>query len=621
MTGTTFRHYLLTLDGNTHPCLEEHGAPLHPGRPPVADSGQVLLAGGFAAISPDYDLPLSPTLQVNGDLGRLDRHQLTALAVAELQRHNNATWRSTSQEADNRVCVLAADAGELRRFIDTYGGVLAIHPLLVSGCDPDIVTATDLAVTPAAEGLCLDFLVRVPVDRERCTYCGSCGPSCPRDCLSPTLFLDLAACDFCGHCVSACPHDAIDLHAARRQRLETPALLLLDGVDIDTPAGPAAARIFDHERLDLLFASIFPVRIDEVLTCDNRICQHSVRTGRGCDLCLAACHHGAVTISDAGIVIDQQRCVECGACAGVCPTGALQYHRFDDRSFLEYLASLAPGTGTTLVMAGEADLHRFWWRHRDREFAHTLFLEYPRLRALHLMHLLAAVAQGFGRVLLLGDDHPSLQAQVSRANRICSRLDLPDDPVRCVTADELAALLDREAPAAPALLADIDRTDRNHTLAALLERFGAAAAGPLRLDGDEFPEFGMLHCDQNRCTLCLACLNDCRIGALRADRERLLLQHVPLLCVQCGACSVSCPEGALRPEPGLEIGPDQPRTTDLALAEPMLCRQCGRMFGTRQSHERVLRLLREKDLLGDEELYDYCETCRVIRIYGETAHE
>ncbi len=623
MTGTTYRHHLLSLDENAGPFLTQQQEPLHPGRPhPAASSGRILLAGGFTAISPESPVHLSPTLQVNGDLTTCSDPQLTAIALAELQRHNTANWRLVTREADNTVCVLAADAGRLRRFIDTYGGVLAIHPLLVTGCDPDFDTATDLTLTPTGGGLRLDFQVRVPVDRERCTYCGACGPVCPPDCLSPTLFLDLERCDFCKECVRACPHDAIDLHGTRHQRLETPALLLLDQVNIEVPAGAKQHGIYRLQQLDQLFASIYPCQVEELLTCDNRICQHSTRTGKGCDLCLSACPQGAVAADGAGIRIDQEQCVECGLCAGVCPTGAIQYHRFDDHSFLAWLSALAPGTGTTLVLAGEADLHHFWWRNRHRRFDHALFLEFPRLEALHLTHLLAAVGAGFGRVLLLGKEElPNLQRQVDRANHVCSHLGGPDNPFHCVTADQLPALLAEEAPAGPQLLADLDTGNRRRILAGLLARISIATDRVLVLGGGNFPDFGALRCDPDRCTLCLACLNECRISALQADRERLFLRHLPSLCVQCGACCAACPEDALALDPGLEIDRGPADAADLAQAEPMLCRECGRMFGTRQSHERVLLLLRERNLVQDEELYEYCETCRVLRIYGETRHE
>ncbi len=620
MTVSTFRHYLLTLDENSQPLLERQETGLQPGRPhPASGSGQVLLAGGFSAISPGSDLPLSPTLQVNGDLGSLDEQQITALALAELQRHHNTGYRSTSREADNRVCVLAADAGALRHFIDTYGGVLTIHPLLVAGSDPDFTTATELTITPTTRGVRLDFLERVPVDRERCTYCGSCGPVCPRQCLSPTLFLDLERCDFCNLCVRACPHQAIDLHGVRQQRMEIPALLLLDGVNVDER--PGTDRIYHERQIERLFASIFTCRIEEVITCDNRICQYSVRTGKGCDRCLAVCRHRAVTRNQAGIRIDQGQCVECGLCVGACPTGALQYHRFDDQAFLDFLATLHPGTATTLVLAAEADLHHFWWHHQGHRFADTLFLEFPRLAALHLMHLLATVAAGFGRLLLLDNGSAPLLEQVDQANRICAHLTGLDRPIRQVRAGELPRLLAQRAPAGTHLLDHVDRSGRRKTLAALLERMVDAAGRPLVLEGALFPAFGTLRCDPGRCTLCLACLGDCRIGGLQADRERFVLRHQPLLCVQCGACSATCPEDALVPDPGLEIVPDRSQAVDLARAEPMLCRHCGRMFGTRQSHDRVLRLLQAHNLVTDEELYEYCETCRVVRIYEGAGHE
>ena len=57
------------------------------------------------------------------------------------------------------------------------------------------------------------------------------------------------------------------------------------------------------------------------------VCQH-------CDPpeCLAACPVDALALGDDGIVIlDDDACIRCGACADSCPYGAIFYHEAQDR--------------------------------------------------------------------------------------------------------------------------------------------------------------------------------------------------------------------------------------------------------------------------------------------------
>ncbi len=48
----------------------------------------------------------------------------------------------------------------------------------------------------------------------------------------------------------------------------------------------------------------------------------------GCDACVRACPHDAVTINDVltpDVIIDEKKCTACGLCVQACPTGALEY--------------------------------------------------------------------------------------------------------------------------------------------------------------------------------------------------------------------------------------------------------------------------------------------------------
>lgn len=57
-------------------------------------------------------------------------------------------------------------------------------------------------------------IVRLELDPQRCTGCGSCTEMCPVDAISVregTAELDQDACALCGACLSVCPDDALAL--------------------------------------------------------------------------------------------------------------------------------------------------------------------------------------------------------------------------------------------------------------------------------------------------------------------------------------------------------------------------------------------------------------------------
>jgi Fe-S-cluster-containing hydrogenase component 2 len=43
----------------------------------------------------------------------------------------------------------------------------------------------------------------------------------------------------------------------------------------------------------------------------------------GCESCVGVCPTSAITVTDGKASVDADTCVECGACAGTCPVSAI----------------------------------------------------------------------------------------------------------------------------------------------------------------------------------------------------------------------------------------------------------------------------------------------------------
>ncbi|WP_456473513.1 4Fe-4S dicluster domain-containing protein [Desulfolithobacter sp.] len=613
--------YVLKYGKGADPVFSSVPAPQYPNTPftcPGHEGRDILLAGGFPAIHPDSPYPLSPTLQLNGDLGKYSQAELTTLARAELTRQSSQSFRSYTLESDPRVAVLAPRASSLREFVDRYGGVLEIEPLLTRGRDPDFVTVDDLELRSTGRENHLSFRVRNPIDPQKCTYCGECGPVCPEHCLSERLFLDLDRCSFCGECVTICPQAAIDLHGAEQRELTVPAVLLLEDTGIPRPQ--KTDTIFTEEELDQLFASIYAVQVEEVVGFDRSICQYSSKTGGGCTACLTACGHNAISIQEGTVHVDHLLCEECGDCLAACPTGSLQYRRFSDREFVEYFSSIELRPGTTIVVGTEQELHSFWWQNRNQRREKVFFLEYPRVEALSAMHFLYLMARGAGRILLLGVETGSarpLADQIELTNRVAALLPESSVLIQCTSAAELPNLLKLPASARCSLYRAPGFINRRHKLTGLLHFLVMEHGLDATLEVPPFARFGRVVCDQDRCTHCLACLGECHIEALSADSGSFTINHLPALCVQCNGCVQVCPEKALSRAPGLNLRPGFFQSEELTRAEPLVCSLCGKVFGTRKSFKKVMAVLRSRDLLEDNNLLEYCEDCRVIKLYEQ----
>jgi len=575
---------------------------------------KILLAGGFNTIQPDAAIPLSPTLQLNGDLTNTDDTRMAALAQAEFIRCNSQSLKSFTLEPDSRLTVLGEDAAAIRAFVDTYGGVLQIDPILTRGYDTEFTTAQELRLEKSNDTFRISFTVKQPVDLNKCTYCGACGPVCPEHCLSEQLFLDFSHCSFCKECVSACSHDAIDLYGVEKRELVTPAILLLGETSIDLPE--QKKNIYSVDTLAAFFAGIYATEVEEVITWDSSICQYSAKLGTGCTLCFSSCQHDAVKQNREGVQIDHLACVECGACLGVCPTGALHYKRFEDESFVEFFKTAPLAAGKTVVLGDEQELHKLWWYSPEIHHEDIFFMEYPNTTALHSMHFLLLYGMGAKRILVLKQENNKQNAQIEFTNSLLMQLFQQDSLVTLVQADKINSVLTEESPSnsLPELYRDFSYGNRRQKLIELIQF--------LRQQSDTSSatlaakDFGEVICDEEKCTQCVACVNECRTKALVADNDSFSLKHTPANCVQCGICVTVCPENALTLQSGLNVNNAFFTERVLSQAEPARCKGCGKIFGTQKSLEKVMAILSAKSLWdSDDDLLSYCENCRVVNLY------
>lgn len=592
---------------------------LHPGRSFSPDQGKtVLLAGGFASIVPETGFLLSSTLQLNADLTPASPQHLEHIAIAELEREQSQVYRSYTVDADTRLCVVSASATSLANFVETYGGVLSIEPLLVKGSDSRYPTVTEMSVERGLHaGVSIEYGVRSPLDTSLCTYCGACGKVCPESCISPHLFFDFSRCSFCKKCEELCPVGAIEIYGLEYQTLHVPALLLLDGCQVE---GAADCRsVYREESFDGYLQQLYPFQVDEIVSINTSLCHYNSGHGAGCTLCFDACQYGAVSLKG-GVAIDPLLCEECGDCVSVCPTGVLQYERFTDSSFVHYFSKITSSySAASVVLADTNTLHEFWWHHHGERYKDTMFFACDRVEFFNLFHFLYLYSQGVSRVVLMQTPGVAGRAMVRSAhlaNTILTALFACDAPI--VVVDTINPELLRKP--APHLLKNFylmpELKNRRDAMTGVLEYLVKASGKTPGFKGTPQTSFATISCDTNTCTQCMSCLNVCKIRAMRTDETEMVLSHLSALCIGCGLCVHICPENALQMSHAFQFTEDFFAPHVLAEGDPMACKKCGKVYGTRKSYDRVMSILSSKESV-DTSHFEYCDTCRVVRLFEE----
>ncbi len=562
------------------------------------------LAGVFGAEAEKLKteaLP-SPTLLLNASF--FEEEGLYQIALAEKARFEENVYKSYLLDTRQEItAVFSQDPDRLHRFIQAYGGLFQAKPFCLKR-DPRFPVVEDLSISETREGFRLSYLQLAPFDEEKCHLCARCARLCPEGAILPERTIDFRRCNFCRACEEACPEGALNLDRYEEIKEEVRFLLFLEEVPSEVPKRPGL--VFTGNELDAFLASLGTFELVESVGINQGKCQYAPRFASGCRLCLSQCPREAISFAEEELVVRHLLCKDCGRCISACPTGALEYTPLDDRGFYSYLNHLPDLSGRTVVIGRESALKRLFWSPDFPEEGDFFFLAHEAPKAFSLEKVLAFFAKGAQRLVFLekGPQVASLTNDLLEA-LFGVRPVLVSSMIPPAKPEESLTLKPSALPA---------YHGRRPWLASLLKSFWQAAGKPkvsFKTQG-----FGRLKIAPERCTLCLACLNECRQAALAADPSAYALTCEPSLCVACGLCVKICPEGALTLEEGLFLEESFFERTTLAQDEPLVCKRCGKVFGTRKSKEKVEKVLAATGRFAEIlDLLDFCDECRVKELF------
>ena len=368
------------------------------------------------------------------------------------------------------------------------------------------------------------------------------------------------------------------------------------------------------------------------------ICAHSRSKKIGCNKCIDICSTKAISSDGQNsdrVKVDAHLCMGCGACATVCPSGAMtyQYPRVSDRGTqmktllnAYRLAAKGQGDAPVVMFHNATDGREAIARNTSTGAGlplNMLPIETWHVASTGLDVLLGAIAYGAGHVVLLaaGPESPDYVAALKREMTLAQLIvnSLGFAGTHFTLATDATALGGIKAGATINVPAGFNwSNDKRGTIEFAIEhllRHSTLSSIPETIDLPAGSLFGAVQVDTKTCTLCMACAGACPESALMDGHDVPRLKFLERNCVQCGLCETTCPENAIKLVPRLLLTEQRKKEVVLNESEPFHCISCGETLGTKLMIDNMLGKLATHSMFqgeGQLKRLQMCANCRVV---------
>jgi ferredoxin len=360
---------------------------------------------------------------------------------------------------------------------------------------------------------------------------------------------------------------------------------------------------------------------------DASICAHGVNGKTVCTNCIDACPAAAISSLGEIIEVDPYLCQGGGACATVCPSGAIQYvyPRLADsgNALRKMLQSFREQGGSQAIVVFHTEIEdpRDLWQTETS----VLPVKVEELASVGVDLCLSALAYGASQVVLLVNEEvpelswEQLKLQQEWLHPLLSGLGLDPEQVRLQYSTEACAPVALGSSVEPAIytMPDSKRDAIYQAIDHLYQHLGKTGE---MVDLPVGAPFGAAIIDEKRCTLCMACVGACPGKALQdgSNREIPEIFFIESNCIQCGTCTQTCPETAIDISPRMILDREvRNRSRALNQDVPFACISCGKAFAPTSVIDKMSHKLKDHYMFKTGRALDrlkMCEDCRVADI-------
>ena len=311
-------------------------------------------------------------------------------------------------------------------------------------------------------------------------------------------------------------------------------------------------------------------------------------------------------------------CISCGRCVGVCPSGAIDFAKFNMDSFAK-IAKLY--RGSLMLLVSEKNLDSL----SDFEIPeHISPLVLPNINFLSELHLLTLLQESGGSMVLFFLDIPqNIKDSLDLINNIYEKVYAKKGIYIASSVEELKNIYSRVESISDSAY-QYSHSKNSYKRSDFSERLRYVVKdknyGIINGDYASF-KYGKISIDAKKCTLCMACAESCNTKSLLSSSDSFTLKHNPSLCTACGYCVDSCPEKIMSFDSGVELDGRYFEYSILAEGEPFLCAECGKIFATKKSIEKIESVMKPHFLNDELKLKTIycCSDCKVKVMFGDMA--
>jgi ferredoxin len=338
-----------------------------------------------------------------------------------------------------------------------------------------------------------------------------------------------------------------------------------------------------------------PFEYSESISYDSSCCDFDSRFVPTCGKCAEVCPSSTIlkNLDTKKLEFTHENCIACGKCASICPSGAIEYTKVSDEAIENIAQSLK---NKILMLTTNRDLRGI--EGIDLK-ANIIPIALDSINFLDESSLVTLLQQSGANIIIYSNKISSpLKNSIKLLNDIYEKV-LDTKAIYYIDSIEnLQSGVDS---------VKVDERfyfDTYNTNKSKKEIFASRVSQIVKSDLgviDTELSYGDMSIDKSKCTLCLACVGECKSGALSINQKELTLSYNPSLCTTCSFCIVACPEkDCISLEYNkLSLNPSWFAPRVMAKDELFACVECGKEFATKKSIEKVASMM-GVHFMGDE---------------------